>query len=144
MIQMADVGRPSKYSESLALELCARVARGMSLKSICEMEDMPHMVTILRWLRDDVEFRSMYARAKDDAADALADDILDLADRVLTDEIDANSARVAIDAKKWVAAKLKPRKYGDKIDMTTNGKDLPTPIYNGLSQVPDKVTDKKT
>ena len=75
-----------------------------------------------------------YARAKEDSSDALADDIQDIGDKVLTGEYEANNARVAIDAKKWIASKLKPKKYGDKLDMTTNGKDLPTPILGGLSR----------
>jgi hypothetical protein len=56
----------------------------------------------------------MYARAKEDSADVNADEIREISDNL--DE-DPNSRRVRIDARKWIAAKLKPRKYGDKIEI---------------------------
>jgi hypothetical protein len=75
-------------------------------------------------------------RAKEEAADALAEDIIEIADEARQMRIDPNSARVAIDAYKWTASKLKPKKYGDKVDLTTNGKDMPTPIL-GILNLPD-------
>jgi hypothetical protein len=56
----------------------------------------------------------MYARAREDCADTLADKICDLARRVETGELDYNAGRVAIDALKWIASKLKPKAYGDR------------------------------
>ncbi len=59
----------------------------------------------------------MYARARQDAADTLADEIRELAGRVERGELEPNAGRVAIDALKWIASKLKPREYGDRAQL---------------------------
>ncbi len=63
-----------------------------------------------------------YARAREDAADTLADQIREMAGRVERGELEPNAGRVAIDALKWIASKLKPREYGDRaqLDMTAS------------------------
>ena len=126
-------GRPTLYSQELANEICSQLAFGKSLRRVCEADDMPEGRTVWRWLTEKPEFSQQYARAKEEAADALADDIQNIADKTLTGEYDPQASRVAIDAYKWTASKLKPKKYGDKLDMTTNGKDLPSPILGGLT-----------
>lgn len=115
------IGRPSSYTEEVGLIICDLLSDGMSLRKVCERDDMPHKVTVLRWLRDIESFRTQYARAKDEAADSLADDIQDIGDKVLAGEYEPNAARVAIDAKKWTAAKLKPKKYSERLDLTSGG-----------------------
>ena len=127
-------GRPSEYTDTIFNEICDKLADGKSLKSICETEEMPSKATFYNWINNSKDLLDKYARAKDDSSDALADDIQDIGEKVLTGIYEANNARVAIDAKKWIASKLKPKKYGDKIDMTTNGKDLPTPLLGGMSR----------
>lgn len=77
------------------------------------------MATVFNWLGDETkkEFLEQYARAKEEAADALADDIQDISDKVLKKEYDPQAARVAMDGKKWIASKLKPKRYGDKLEV---------------------------
>ncbi len=73
----------------------------------------------------------MYARARQDQADTLADEIRELAGRVERGELEPNAGRVAIDALKWIASKLKPKQYGDRarvdmagsLDLTTRVSD---------------------
>lgn len=113
------MGRPSDYSEELAAEICGRLANGESLKSICSSDAKPDASTVYRWLVAHETFREMYARAREDQADTLADEILSIADKAE----DANLARLQVDARKWVAAKLKPRKYGERVDHTHAGPD---------------------
>jgi hypothetical protein len=79
---------------------------------------MPSATTVFNWLRTNPGFLEQYARAKEESADALADEMLDIADN--TDE-EAQSRRVRVDTRKWIASKLKPKKYGDKIDATLSG-----------------------
>lgn len=134
MTEQSKGGRPSEYTDDIFNFICSKLADGMSLKRVCEAEYMPDKATFYRWINNNKDLCDKYARAKDDSSDALADDIQNIADDVLVGKYEANSARVAIDAKKWIASKLKPKKYGDKLDMTTNGKDLPTPILSGMSR----------
>lgn len=117
------MGRPSKYSETLADEICWRIRCGESLKQIVRDEDMPEERTVYRWLDDERHeaFRQQYARAREGMADADADSVSDIGRRVLTGEIDPQAARVAMDALKWSAGKRNAKKYGDKIQAEHSG-----------------------
>ena len=121
------MGRPSDYTDDLALEICFRIVNGESLNRICKDDHMPNVATVYRWLQKLEDFRNMYTRAKEDQADTLADEIQDISDEkpmmtIVTDDesvekldpVGINRNRLRIDARKWIAAKLKPRKYGDR------------------------------
>ena len=125
--QVAVMGRPSDYTEDIAHEICFRIVNGESLNRICKDAHMPNVATVYRWLQRDEDFRNMYARAKEDQADTLADEIQDISDEkpmltIMTDDetvekldpVGINRNRLRVDARKWIAAKLKPRKYGDR------------------------------
>lgn len=111
---MGEVGRPTEYTEELTLDFCSRIALGRSLRSVVEDNDMPSARTIYNWFGKHEGFVQQYARAKEDSADARADQIEQIGDKVLTGEYDPAAARVAIDAFKWTSGKHKPKKYGDK------------------------------
>jgi len=123
-------GRPTKYSPKLAAKICNYVARGWSSLKIARLEGMPDRTIVFDWLNKYRDFSDMYAKAKEDAADLMAEEIIDIADDGLNDtytrkgpdgeETQAinydhiNRSRLRVDARKWVAAKLKPRKYSDR------------------------------
>ncbi len=115
------VGRPSKFTPALATEICRRIAEGEPLGKICRDPAMPAYRTVLGWRVTNDEFAQLYARAREDAADTLADRICELAERVEKGELDAHAGRTAIDALKWVASKLKPRVYGDRAHLEVSG-----------------------
>lgn len=136
------IGRPTDYSLELAAEICARLVNGDSLRKICIADDMPCIATIYVWFSKHSEFVEQYARAREDQADTLADEIIDIADDKTGDTIvdkDGNEradtewinrSRLRVDARKWVASKLKPKKYGDS--MTHKG-DAAEPISVNIS-----------
>ncbi len=115
----------------MAERICERIAEGEPLTRICKDGQMPAYRTVLSWRVANEEFQQMYARARQDAADTLADQIRELAGRVERGELEPNAGRVAIDALKWIASKLKPREYGDRaqldvaasLDVTTRVSD---------------------
>ena len=125
-----DLGRPSGYTEALADEICERLVRGESLTQITKDSHMPNVATVYRWLNKYEDFCNMYTRAREDQADTLADQIVAIADEhpdtvTILDkdggvlEVKVDSALIAwqknrIEARKWTAAKLKPRKYGER------------------------------
>jgi hypothetical protein len=78
---------------------------------------MPNRDTVYAWVRDNTEFSDMYARARDAQADHYVDEIMSIADSAE----DPQKARVQIDARKWVASKLRPRIYGDKQEIEHSG-----------------------
>lgn len=94
--------------------ICIGLASGRSLKNILETEPgMPARQTVYQWLMNDSGFSDNYTRAREAQADYYADEIADIADT----EPDANKARVRIDARKWAAGKLKPKVYGDRLQL---------------------------
>jgi len=114
------IGRASKYSEELTDEICCRIADGESLRRICEDEGMPHRDTVRKWLGEREEFSGQYARARDEQADYYADEIIEIAD---SSGDDVALGRLKMDARKWVASKLKPKKYGERLTNEITGKD---------------------
>ena len=111
-------GRPTKYTKSLANKLCHRIAQGKSLRSICDKSTVfPTIATVYNWINSDPDFLAQYERAKEDSSDAMADDIMHIADT----EPDPHRAKVRIDARKWIASKLKPKKYGERLDVKHSG-----------------------
>lgn len=141
-------GRPSEYTQEIADRICAQLAEGISLRTVCLGDEMPDKATVFRWLRTNKDFCDQYARAKEESTDALAEEIIDISDdgtndwmtittaggfekEVVNHEV-VNRSKLRVDTRKWIMSKMKPKKYGDKIDMTTNGKDLPVPLLNVL------------
>jgi len=107
---MAKRGRPSIYSDAVATTICERIANGESLRSICSEPSMPAMMTVMDWAADKEDFRIRYARAREAQAEFMDGAILEAAENA---DADPQAARVKIDAYKWRAAKLAPKKYGD-------------------------------
>lgn len=111
-------GRPTDYSDELTARICERLALGESLANICRDDEMPAMSSIFLWLGKYPEFSERYARAREAQAEAHADRIVEIAD---DDTIDPNHKRIMVDARKWIASKLKPKRYGDKLDLEHKG-----------------------
>lgn len=134
-------GRPSDFSPEIANEICERLAKGESLRSItgADRDDfMPSETTVRRWLAGNEDwneqFRRQYAHAREAQADHYAEEIIDIADGVdqwRPTDADMASAvvrdpqrdRLRIDARKWVASKLAPKKYGEKVALTGGSED---------------------
>jgi len=124
-------GRPTDYSLELTAAICERLAVGESLRSICRDDAMPSMASIFLWLSKHPEFSEQYAHAREAQAESHADRIVEIAD---DDTIDPNHKRIMVDARKWVASKLKPKRYGDKAEVEHKG-DV------GLTVVVKRFTD---
>lgn len=105
-------GKPTAYDQKLADKICERLADGESLRAICRDDDMPTKAAVFRWLEGVQGFADQYARARETQADSLADDIVSIAD---DGDLDPNDRRIRIDARKWIAGKMRPKVYGDKV-----------------------------
>lgn len=129
---MADVGRPTIYADDLADRIFTRIAGGESLRLICKEDDMPDRATVFRWLAANKQFRDQYTHAREAQADSLFDDILEIADaskgdRKIVDGVEVvdhehiQRSKLRVDARKWMAGKLRPKKYGDKQEIEHSG-----------------------
>ena len=135
-------GRPSDYNKEIADKICSKVSEGISLRTICLADDMPDKSTFFRWLREHKDFQDQYAQAKEESTNAQHELLEELGDQAieLSQSVDPKASGAVVQAVKlkadnlkWVMSKMKPKKYGDKVDLTTNGKDLPTPILGNVS-----------
>lgn len=132
-------GHPSSYTDEIADYICGELANARSLRSICLQEGMPNQTTVFRWLADEryESFRKQYAHAREAQADAIFDEILDIADDGSNDWMERRDdqggnigwkengealqrSRLRVDARKWMAGKLRPKKYGDKLELLGN------------------------
>ncbi len=106
-------------------KICHRMIGGESLKRICDTDEtLPNRVTLLRWLNDPTdELATMIARAREFQAEALDDEMQEITTKMLEGGLDPQAARVAIWAAQWRAARLKPKKYGDKVQTEVSGPD---------------------
>ncbi|EPT2859784.1 ubiquitin carboxyl-hydrolase [Proteus mirabilis] len=106
-----------------AHDICSKLAEGESLRSVCRRPGMPSKATVFRWLSENAEFRDQYAKATEQRADALFEEILEIADDVLPDSAEVAKAKLRIDTRKWSLARMSPKKYGDKVTQEITGAD---------------------
>lgn len=163
--KVAKVGRPTKYTKAIAAKICDGLAAGKSMRTVCSDPKLPTTRTVWKWLAEDAEFLHQYEKAKDECADMLVEEMLEIADDGRNDydfmpilrELDpgmtigelndsvvlallaknrpegAQRSRLRVDARKWIASRLKPRKYGDKLELGSDpARPLITKIENEL------------
>lgn len=139
-IEEVKIGRPSLWTQELADIICEKLSEGVSLRTVCLDEDMPDARTVFRWLRTNEQFCQQYARAKQESADAMAEDVLDIADDGSNDWMEKQvskgvfidvpnnevlqRSKLRVDTRKWLMSKMKPKKYGEKMDVTSDGKAI--------------------
>ena len=133
-------GRPSGYTQEIGDSICDRLANGESLRYICSGDGMPSQSMVFRWLASNEMFREQYTRAREAQADVLADETLAIADDGRNDWMERHGkddagwqfngeavarSRLRVEARKWFASKLLPKKYGDR---TTLAGDAENPL----------------
>lgn len=148
-------GRPTKYSEDLAAEICARISEGLSLRTICRDEAMPDTSTVFRWLGRDPAFQRQYMIARASAVDAMGEDLMDIADDGTNDWMEVRDddgnvtgwkvngehiqrSKLRVDARKWMMSKLAPKRYGDRQQLEHTGADSGPIVLWGSEGVTDR------
>ena len=130
-------GSAFQWAPEIEAELFKLIADGESLRAICEDDWLPSRETVRKRLMDDDAFAGQYARAREAQADTLVDQIIEIADNTRGDWIEGEGeggprlnaehiqrSRVRIDARKWMAGKLRPKVYGEKLAIG-GASDLP-------------------
>lgn len=145
--------RSSTYSEETAEAICARMAEGESLRAICRDEAMPSYRTAFNWIATNKDFRQRYELAMQIRSQAIFEDLLDIADDGRNDWMEKRSSvgqligwaengeaarrsAIRIDARKWVLARMAPKKYGERLDLSHSGGVMVEnePDLSGLSK----------
>lgn len=145
-----DRGRPPmEYDAVTGDAICMLVALGWSLRKIkAEGENatgvyIPSLDVVFRWMREVKDFNEQYARARDEQMEYFSEEIMDIADDGRNDWMEIYDSKgdqigwkvngeavmrskVRVDVRKWLMSKRLPKKYGDKLDLTSDGERLTT------------------
>ena len=97
--------------------ICEDISCGMSLAFVCTQDGMPTERAVYKWLASDDDFVHRYTRARENQMEFMSGEILAICD----EEEDVNRARLKVDARKWLMARLAPKKYGDKQELKHTG-----------------------
>ena len=136
-------GRPETYTKELGETICKRIALGESVRKIVKDEDMPSSSMIYRWLLDEdkKEFWEQYEKAINARAELMFEELLDIADDGQNDYVEKQlgdsdvsitvpntehiqRSRLRVDTRKWYLSKVMPKKFGEKMDVTSGGKTI--------------------
>lgn len=128
--ELTEKERPELLTDSFIQDLCDWMADGNSVRAYCRKYTQYKPSTICTWLNEYPDFTEQYARAINMRADAKFDKIDEVIDDMRTKVVDPQMARVEIDAIKWQAGKMNPKKYGDSLDMTSGGEKLKSFSFN--------------
>lgn len=131
-------GRPPIYTPELAAEICERLAQGETLAAICALPGMPSHTTVWKWVTRNTDgFADAYARAREKGLDAMAEELLGIADDgrndfverkndnggsiVVADHEHIQRSRLRVDTRKWYLSKLAPKRFGDRTAVEVSG-----------------------
>jgi hypothetical protein len=109
------IGRPLEYTAEQGAELCEWIREGKGMTSWCRKTGRAPDA-VYRWLRSVPAFREAYTAAQEDRADTLADQLMEVVDGLPPDATmeQVQIAKLRLEARKWIAAKLRPSRWGDR------------------------------
>lgn len=154
------MARPTIYTKELGEKICQRIVEGESVREIVKDDEMPAASTIFLWLlqEDKKEFLEQYEKARNIQAELMFEEILDIADNGENDWIMRQGkdeeewwqqngeaiqrSRLRVDTRKWYLSKVLPKKFGEKMDVTSDGK--PIPLLGSQSYGTSNDSNKKT
>ena len=93
----------------------------MSMRDVCALKGMPCEVSLYSRLAKDENFAAKVAKARTAQQDHEMEACIHIADNATTE--DWQVAKLRIWARQWRAAKLAPKKYGDKVSAEITGAD---------------------
>lgn len=105
--------RPTQFTKELGDMICSRVADGEPLVKICAENGNPSYGTVWLWGKEYPEFAEALSHAREAQQDHFAESVVFIADS----QFDAQKARNMMDARRWYAGKVAPKKWGDKIEI---------------------------
>lgn len=122
------------FNQTIADEILETISgSSLSLANILKQkEEYPGITTFFKWLNETESFAKDYARAKECQAEYMAEEMLEIADDGSNDYMTitkgdmeynvedrevTNRSRLRVDTRKWLASKLLPKKFGDKLEV---------------------------
>ena len=137
MIDKKKRGRPPVYDQQeIKRKICELIAEGASMLEVTRMDGMPSRPVILSWLREDSAFQADYARAREDRADVMFEDLDEVSEAAATAEtaVEVAGLRLKADNIKWKLARMNAKKYGEKSQVEHSGQ-----VELTLEQVEERI-----
>lgn len=152
-------GRPSKFTSKIADDICKRIAEGESLRSICREDQMPVISTVMKWLleADKRGFSEQYEIACNARAELMFEELLEIADDgtndytkkeradgetyMVLDAEHVQRSRLRVDTRKWYLSKVLPKKFGEKLDVSSLGEPIAVVGFNFLKNESNNTGD---
>lgn len=134
-------GRPTVYTQEIGDRICAELATGASLRSICRDDNLPAESTVRLWTQDTKsQFAAQYVRAREIGYLSMADETVEISDDGSNDWMvrhgkdgeelgwslngeHVQRSRLRVDTRKWMLSKCLPKIFGDKVTTEVTGKD---------------------
>lgn len=145
---MARTGRPPEpVPKDKADEIIEWISSGQTLREWCRQKGNPSFRTVYDWCDKDEEFASRFARAREVGQDLIAEQCLEIIDTqpemaissgANSESSHRDSAHVTwlknrAEMRLKLLAKWNPKKYGDKVDVTSEGKAVGLAININLN-----------
>lgn len=140
------VGRPTVMTDEVKQEILTRLAKGESLRAVCRDPNMPDVSSVILHLNQNEKFSLQYARACQARADAIFEEMFEIADNGSNDWMadgenegyrlngeHINRSRLRVDVRKWALARMAPKKYGDRVALV--GDESSAPIMQRVEVV---------
>jgi hypothetical protein len=173
MASKKQLGRPTKFTPKLSIEICNRMMDGESLRLICRDKKMPSRQSVHTWLLEGANkethplkaiFLYRYELAFEIRAENMFDEILEIADdgrndwmekegrdgqiNIVCDKEHIQRSRLRADVRKWKLSKMLPKKFGDRIQQDISGSlnhggEYISKIANNSSKVVDFLSELK-
>lgn len=132
---MAKQNYTEKEKDTLTEDICGFISSQKSIRKACEIAGISTK-TYMKWLSESEHYAHAHARAMEERADSMFEDILNISDengedtRFIEDGTEITNhdviqrAKLRVEARKWMLGKMQPKKYGDKLDLTSDGEKI--------------------
>jgi hypothetical protein len=121
-----------EFTPELEEEILTALENGEGLNAWCKGDGRPSRSTVIKWQRDNKEFNTKCARAREAAGELSADEQQEIVNRVLSGDITSDVARVVLSAMQWRAEKLAPKKFSNKLQLSGDA-DNPIETKNHIT-----------
>jgi hypothetical protein len=128
--------RTYEEEQQIVDKVCDIIRNGNSLRKACK-ELKINCDQFYKYIDNDEtgQRKEQYTRATDERVEVMADEILEISDDSSRDTISTekgdipdnewiNRSRLRVDARKWLMSKMRPSKYGDKLDITSKDEKI--------------------
>ena len=134
-------GQKTTYTFEIALRLFEEIAACRPIHLICQDDWAPSERTFYEWLHQFPEFAQGYARAREQQQERYAAEVIQIADT----EPDPQRARNRMDARRWYAGKVSPKKWGDRVGVDVDAKvEISSAPSDALLQILAKLGTKNS